>query len=175
LGRQEDACWRCGEAVRHVHFSGHRPNDPAPPSARRPHHSDALASGVRRGRSAARAVVAFEVRESRPVEPQPVPCRAEDLARRRAQRLDAERRRRQELRELAAAIDRGDAAHRRLCERLDEFGARLAVVRLTLSTMPVGGPPRIPASAEVAAVATARRRSRQREAMRLRTADGAAS
>lgn len=147
LGRQEDACWRCGAVVRHVHFSGRRPHDPAPPSARPPNHNSAMFSVVSRRRSAARAVVAFEVRQTRRAEPEPVPSRAEDFARRQSERLDADLRRKQELRDLAAAIDRGDAGYRRLCDRLDEFGAWLAVVRLTLSTTPAGRPARSPSTA----------------------------
>ena len=52
----------------------------------------------------------------------------------------AERRQAQLLRELAAAIDVGDAAYRRLCDRLDDFGNRLTVVRLALCPTAAGRP-----------------------------------
>ena len=154
MGRQEDACWRCGVRVRHVHFSGRRTHDAIPSAARRPEYSDALSCRVRRRRAgrrfASRAVVALEVHEAGRADP--LPSRAEDHVRWQAERLDANRRRKQRLRELAAAIEIGDAAYRRLRDRLDDFGTRLAVVRLTLSTTPAGRPVGHASKAETEAV-----------------------
>ena len=142
MSRQEDACWRCGARVRHVHFSGRQTHDAIPPPARGPEHSDALSCLVRRRRAdhrfASRAVVGLEVHDAGRADP--LPSRAEDHARWQAERLDARRRQKQQLHELAAAIDVGDAAYRRLRERLDDFGTRLAVVRLTLNTTPADRP-----------------------------------
>ena len=42
------------------------------------------------------------------------------------------------MRELAAAIEVGDAGYRRLGSRLDDFGTRLTVVRLRLVPVPAG-------------------------------------
>ena len=132
MSRQEDACWRCGASVRHVHVSGRRTHDAILPPPRAP-EQDAPACLVRR-RRASRAAIAPEVREARGAKP--LPSRAEQRARWWAERLDANRRQKQQAGELAAAIDDGDAAYRRLRERLDDFGTRLAVVRLTLSATP---------------------------------------
>jgi hypothetical protein len=177
MGRQEDACWRCGARVSHAHLSGRQTHDASPPSARGPEHSDALSRLVRRrrmgSRSASRAVLAPAVHEARRAGP--VPSRAEDHARWQAERLDAKRRQKQQLRELAAAIDVGDAAYRQLRDRLDDFGIRLAVVRLTLSTTPAGPPVGHAPKDETEAVSTSRRSSRQPQVMSLRVVDGVAS
>ena len=176
MGRQEDACWRCGARVRHVHFSGRRTHDAIPSSARRPEYSDALPCLVRRRRAgrrfASQAVVALEVHE--PGRADPLPSRAEDHARWQAERLDAKRRQKQQLRGLAAAIDVGDAAYRRLRDRLDDFGTRLAVVRLTLSATPAGRPVEHASKTEAEAVFTLRRSSRQPQVTSLRVAKGVA-
>ena len=176
MGRQEDACWRCGAGVRHVHFSGRRTHDAISPPARGPEHSDALSRLVRRRRAghwfASRAVGAVAVPEAGRAAP--LPSRAEDHARWRAERLDAKRRQKQQLRELAAAIDVGDAAYRRLRDRLDDFGTRLAVVRLTLSTTQAGHPAGHAPKDETDAVSTSRRSSRLPQVMSLRVADGVA-
>ena len=169
MGRQEDACWRCGARVRHVHFSGRRTQYAIPAPARGPEHSDA-ASGATDWRL--RAVVALEVHEAGRADP--LPSRAEDHARWQAERHDAKRRQKQHLRELAAAIETGDAAYRRLCDRLDDFGTRLAVVRRTLSTTPAGRPVGHASKDETEAVSASRRSSRQPQAMSLRVADGVA-
>ena len=176
MGRQEDACWRCGARVRHVHFSGRQAHDATPAPARRPEHSDALSGLVRRGRAgrrcASRAVVAPEIHEA--AQADPLPSRAADHARWQAERLDARRRQKQQLRELAAAIDVGDAAYRRLRDRLDDFGTRLAVVRLTLSTTPTGRPVGHASKEENESVSTSRRSSRQPQVTSLRVAQGVA-
>jgi len=91
-----------------------------------------------RSRGARPRLVAREVQAARPADP--LPSRAEDHARRQAERLDAKRRQEQQLRELVAAIAVGEAAYRRLCDRLDEFDARLATVRRTLGTTPADRP-----------------------------------
>ena len=173
MGRQEDSCWRCGARVRHVHLSGRQTHDAIPPPARGPEHSDALSSLVRRRRAghqfASRAVVALELHEAGRADP--LPCRAEDHARWQAERLDAKRRQKQQLRELAAAIDVGDAAYRRLRDRLDDFGTRLAVVRLTLCATPAGRPVEHASNTENEAVSTSRRSSRQPQVTSLRVAE----
>ena len=117
-------------------------------------------------------MVALEVHEAGRADP--LPSRAENHARWQAERLDAERRRKRQLRELAAAIDVGDAAYRRLYDRLDDFGTRLVKVRLTLSTAPAGGPVRHASREETQAVATSRRSARRPQAMSWRVADGVA-
>ena len=124
IGRQEDGCWRCGARVRHIRCSGR--------------HTDAAIPPPVRSRGARPRLVAREVQAARPADP--LPSRAEDHARRQAERLDARRRQEQHLRELVAAISAGDVAYRRLCDRLDDFDARLAVVRRTLSTTPAARP-----------------------------------
>ena len=176
MGRQDDACWRCGARVRHVRLSGRQTHDATPPRARRPERSDARSRLARRRRArprlASRAVIALEVDEGGRADP--LPSRAEDRARWQAERLDAKRRQKQALRELAAAIDVGDAAYRRLCDRLDEFGARLALVRLTLDTAPTGRPVRHASKDESMAVCTSRRSPRQPQIVSLRVADGVA-
>ena len=101
-------------------------------------------------------------------EPSGGPCRWQ------AERLDANRREKQQLRELAAAIDVGDAAYRRLRDRLDDFGTRLAVVRLTLSTTPAGRPVGHASTDESVAVSTSRRSPRQPQVVSLRVAGGVA-
>jgi hypothetical protein len=65
-----------------------------------------------------------------------LPRRAETPARGEAERADAERRRQQAGRDLAAAIRDADAAYRRLSDRLEDFGARLAAARVTLRLSP---------------------------------------
>ena len=176
MGRQEDACWRCGACVGHVHFSGRQPHDAIPTSARRPDHNGALSALVRRRRagrrSASRAAVALEVHETCPAVP--APSRAEDHARWQSERLHAAKRAKQDMRDLAVAIELGDAGYRRLCYRLDDFGTRLAVVRLTLSKTPAGRPASPASKDETEAVSTSTRRSRQPQAMPLRVADGVA-
>ena len=117
-------------------------------------------------------MVALKIHEAGRADP--LPSRAEDHARWQAERRDAERRQRQQLRELTAAIDVGDAAYRRLYDRLDDFGTRLVKVRLTLSTAPAGGPVRPASREETEAVSTSRRSSRQPQAMSWRVADGVA-
>ena len=57
-------------------------------------------------------------------------------ARWQAERLDAERRQARRLRELDAAIAAGDTTYHRLSDRLEDFGARLAGVRVALSAAP---------------------------------------
>jgi hypothetical protein len=57
------------------------------------------------------------------------PRRAEDFARRRRERVEARAHAQHAARDLAAAIDVGDAGYRRLRRRLDDFGTRLEVVR----------------------------------------------
>jgi len=91
-----------------------------------------------RSRGASHRVAVLEVHAARPADPHP--SRAEDHARRQAERLDARRRQERHLRELVAAIEAGDAAYRRLCDRLAAFDARLAVVQRTLSTTPAARP-----------------------------------
>jgi hypothetical protein len=118
IGRQEDACWRCGARLRHVDCSGRHP-------------SAANLRPMRRRRARQRPVT-LDVRKTRPADARP--SRAEDQARRHAERLDAKRRQEQRLRELVAAIDVGEDAYRRLCDRLDDFDVRLASVRRRLST-----------------------------------------
>jgi len=156
MGRQEDACWRCGARVRHVHLSGRQAHDALPP----------------RRLCASRAVVARAVHEAGRADP--LPSRAEDHARWRAERLDAKRRQKQQMRELAAAIDAGDAAYRRLRDRLDDFSIRLAAVRRTLVTTPAGRPVGHASKHETEAASTSRRSSRQSQVMSLRVADGVA-
>ena len=92
-----------------------------------------------------------------------------------AERLNARRRQKQQLQALAAAIDRGDAGYRRLRDSLDDFGARLAVVRRTLSTTPAGRPGGHAWKGDTAAVSTARRGSRRPHVMCVRVADGVAT
>ena len=133
LGRQEDACWRCGAPVPHERFSG----GPGPCAAhwRRPRNSEALSASVRRRR-------ASRVHDGRSRDgtlesnghgaADAAPSRAEDHARWTRERAEASKRARTLTRELAAAIDIGDANWRQLHDRLDEYGARLAVVRLRL-------------------------------------------
>jgi len=175
MGRQEDACWRCGARVRHVHVSGRRTHDAILPPPRAP-EQDALACLVRRRRAdhrlASRAAVALEVREAGRANP--LPSRAEQHARWRAERLDANRRQKEQARELAAAIDVGDAAYRRLRQRLDDFATRLAVVRLTLSATPGGRAGGHASKDETGAVSTSRRSSRQPQLKSFRVADGVA-
>jgi hypothetical protein len=118
IGRQEDACWRCGARLRHVDCSGRHP-------------SAANLRPMRRRRARQRPVT-LDVRKTRPADARP--SRAEDQARRHAERIDAKRRQEQRLRELVAAIDVGEDAYRRLCDRLDDFDVRLASVRRRLST-----------------------------------------
>ena len=126
MGRQEDVCWRCGARVRHVRLRGRHAHDPL-----RPLPSGRVTRRRAGYRSASRPVAALEVRGAGRADP--LPSRAEEQARWQSDRLDAERRRKQALSELAAAIEVGDAAYRRLRERLDDFSTRLALVRLTLS------------------------------------------
>jgi hypothetical protein len=78
------------------------------------------------------------------------------------------------MRDLAAAIEFGDAGYRRLCRRLDCFGTWLAVVRLRLSTARAGRSASLASKDETVAVSTSARRSRQPRAMPLRIADGGA-
>jgi len=167
MGRQEDACWRCGARVRHVHLSGRPTQYAIPAPARGPEQRRRAGH-----RLAARAVVALAVHEAGRADP--LPSRAEDHARWQAERHDAKRRQKQHLRELAATIETGDAAYRRLRDRLDDFGTRLAVVRRTLSTTPAGRPVGNLSKDETAAVSTSRRSSRQPQAISLRVADGVA-
>jgi hypothetical protein len=161
MARQEDACWRCGAGVRHVHVTGRRTHDAILPPPRRADH-----------RLAPRAAVALEVRDAGRANP--LPSRAEQCARWRAERLDANRRQKRQARELAAAIDVGDAAYRRLRQRLDDFGTRLAVVRLTLSASPAGHAGGHASKDETEAVSTSRRSPRQPQLKSLRLADGVA-
>jgi hypothetical protein len=91
-----------------------------------------------RSRRARPRLATLEVDASRPAEPRP--SWAEDHARRQAERLEAKRRRAQHLRELVAAIEVGEAAYRRLCDRLDDFDERLKAVRRTLNATPADRP-----------------------------------
>jgi hypothetical protein len=156
--------------VRHVHFSGRQAHDAIPPPTRTPEHSVALSRLVRR--RAHHRFVALEIHAAGRADPRP--SRAEDHARWQAERLDAEWRQEQHLRELAAAIDVGDAAYRRLCERLDDFDTRLAAARRTLSATPAGRPgARAPKDGAEAATAS-RHRPGQPQVMSVRVADGIA-
>lgn len=78
------------------------------------------------------------------------------------------------MHDLAVVIELGDAGYRRLCSRLDDFGTRLAVVRLTLSNTPARRPASPASKDETEPVSTSRRRSRQPQALPLRVADGVA-
>ena len=49
MGRQEDACWRCGAPVRPERFSGGHGSDAR--HTRRPRHSEELSASVRRRRA----------------------------------------------------------------------------------------------------------------------------
>ena len=120
MSRQEDACWRCGARVRHVELRGRQTHYLLPRPARP--RSRVTRSPAPRG-SPSRAWDAL-------------PSRAESHARWQAERSDAERRQQQAGRELATAIGAGDAAYRRLSDRLEDFGARLAAARLTLRLSP---------------------------------------
>jgi hypothetical protein len=159
--------------VRHVHFSGRQTHDAIPPPARGPEHSDALSCLLGRRRADHQSLVALKVPEAGRAE-DPQPSRADDHARWQAERLDAQRRQKQHLRELAAAIETGDAAYRQLCDRLDDFGTRLAVVRRRLSTSPAGRPVGAASSDGIEAVSRTRRSSRQPQVLSLRAADGLA-
>ena len=145
MGRQEDACWRCGARVRRSRYShgggaygGRRPT-------RQRRHSAALSRHVKRRRGAGaadsrrrasarlaaarRAVIALEAHDA-------PPSRAQDHARWQRERAADGRRARRLADELAGAIEVGDAGYRRLDRRLDDYGARLAVVRLRLYRTP---------------------------------------
>ena len=120
MSRQEDACWRCGARVRHVQLRGRQVHHGMPPPARPPRrvtHSPAPHGSPSRQRDA-------------------LPSRAEIQARSQAERAAGERRRQQAQHELVTAIGAGDAAYRRLSDRLDDFGTRLAAARLTLRLSP---------------------------------------
>jgi hypothetical protein len=64
------------------------------------------------------------------------PAWADAFARRRRERAEARTNAEQEARELAAAIEAGDAGYRRLCRRLDDFGARVEAVRARQAASP---------------------------------------
>lgn len=64
------------------------------------------------------------------------PSRAEDHARWQHERAEARSRATDATRELAAAIDVGDADYRRLRQGLDDYGTRLEAVRARLVPAP---------------------------------------
>jgi hypothetical protein len=64
------------------------------------------------------------------------PSWAQDFARRRRERAEAQADAKLEARELAAAIEADDAGYRRLSRRLDAFGARLEAVRAEQADSP---------------------------------------
>jgi hypothetical protein len=61
-----------------------------------------------------------------------VPSWADDYARRQRERLAARAGAEHATQELAAAIDAGDAAYRRLRHRLDYYGTSLEAARVRL-------------------------------------------
>ena len=124
IGRQEDACWRCGARVRHVHCSGRhtrRCDSSAGAQPRRaPATRRARGPSGQAGGSAAEPSGGPRPPAGRTPRRQAAPGAAPARARRG---------------------DRaGDVAYRRLCDRLDDFDARLAAVRRTLSTTPAARP-----------------------------------
>ena len=113
LGCQEDICGHCGAPVRRARPSRREV------SARHPR----ARNGPYRVRRAARP--------HGPVTRRVVadPSWAEDFARRRRERAEAQAHAGQEARELAAAIEADDVRYQRLSRRLEAFGSRLEVVR----------------------------------------------
>jgi hypothetical protein len=116
IGRQEEICWRCGAMVRCGHGSprsAYRRQRP-PRGSHRIHHVVATLS-PRRSRPTAAAGTAG-------------PTRAEDCARWQRERTEAHALTVHSTRDLATTIAVGEAGYRRLRQRLDDFGTRLAAV-----------------------------------------------
>jgi hypothetical protein len=133
MGRQEETCWRCGARVRRASSARGR-GRPIGTPGRRPDHSDAFSRRARRRRADRRAA-----HRATP-EPEPVelpahgttPSRAEDHARRQCERAEARLDAKRLTRELAVAIDAGNAGYGRLRHRLDDYSTRLEAVRSRL-------------------------------------------
>jgi hypothetical protein len=116
IGRQEAICWRCSAVVRHGQGSPRSAyrRRRAPCGSHRIHHVGATVS-PRRRRPTAPAGAAG-------------PTRADDCARWQRERAEAHALTVRSTRDLATAIAVGVAGYRRLRQRLDDFGTRLAAV-----------------------------------------------
>lgn len=116
ISRQEDTCWRCGAVARHAHDSPRSAyrRQRAPRGSHRIHHVAATVSPRRRRPTASAATAG--------------PTRADDCARWQRERTKAHARSVHSTQDLATAIAVGDAGYRRLRQRLDDFGTRLAAV-----------------------------------------------
>jgi len=113
VGCQEDTCDHCGAPVRRA-----RPSRSEVSTRRR-----RAGHGPYRIRRAARPHGPVTRRVAAD------PSWAEDFARRRRERAEAQADAKLEARELAAAIEADEAGYRRLSRRLDAFGSRLEAVR----------------------------------------------
>jgi hypothetical protein len=115
-GRQEAICWRCGAVARH----GHR----SPRSAYRRQRSPRGSHRIHR------VGATVSTRGRRPIASKGAagPTRADDRARWQHECSEAHAVTVHSTRDLATAIAVGDAGYRRLRQRLDDFGTRLAAV-----------------------------------------------
>jgi hypothetical protein len=118
MGCQEDTCDRCGAHLRRAHrgpSSWHQLPRHGPERVRR-------AGAHRRGPVTQRVVAD--------------PAWADDFARRRREHAEGRAHAAEDARELATAIEAGDATYGRLSRRLDDFGARVDVVRARQADSP---------------------------------------